>query len=39
MLVMLYTTGVLRAEMCHLKVSDFDGKRMVIHVRLGEGNP
>jgi integrase len=26
-----------RAEMCHLKVSDIDKKRMVIHVREGNG--
>jgi integrase len=29
MLMMLYATGLRRAEMCHLKVSDIDSKRMV----------
>jgi site-specific recombinase XerD len=37
MLMMLYATGLRRAEMCHLKVSDIDSKRMVIHVRQGKG--
>ena len=37
MMMMLYTTGLRRAEMCHLKVSDIDSTRMVIHVR--QGNP
>src|ERR1700757_893231 len=37
MLMMLYATGLRRAEMCHLKVSDIDSKRMVIHVRKGKG--
>ena len=37
MLMMLYATGLRRAEMCHLKVSDIDSKRMVIHVREGKG--
>jgi len=29
MMMMLYATGLRRAEMCHLKVSDIDSKRMV----------
>jgi site-specific recombinase XerD len=37
MLMMLYATGLRRAEMSHLKVSDIDSKRMVIHVRQGKG--
>jgi ParB family chromosome partitioning protein len=35
---MLYATGLHRAEMCHLKVSDIDSQRMVIHVRQGNGS-
>jgi integrase/recombinase XerD len=37
MLMVLYATGLRRAEICHLKVSDIDSKRMVIHVRQGKG--
>jgi site-specific recombinase XerD len=37
MLMMLYATGLRRAELCHLKVSDLDSERMVIHVRQGKG--
>ncbi len=37
MLMMLYATGLRRAELCHLKVSDIDSERMVIHVRQGKG--
>jgi site-specific recombinase XerD len=33
----LYSTGVRRAELTHLKVSDIDSKRMVIHVQGGKG--
>ena len=29
MMMMLYATGLRRAEMCHLKVSDIDSERMV----------
>jgi len=37
LLTTLYTTGVRRAELTHLKVSDIDSKRMVIHVQGGKG--
>src|SRR6202790_1659843 len=37
MLMMLYATGLRRAELCHLKVCDIDSERMVIHVRQGKG--
>ena len=37
MLMTLYATGMRRAEMCRLKVSDVDSKRMVIHIRHGKG--
>ena len=33
----LYATGVRRAELAHLKVSDIDSQRMVIHVQGGKG--
>ena len=33
----LYATGVRRAELTHLKISDIDSKRMVIHVQGGKG--
>jgi site-specific recombinase XerD len=33
----LYATGVRRAELTHLQVSDIDSRRMVIHVRGGKG--
>ena len=37
MLMMLYATGLRRAELCQLKVCDIDSERMVIHVRQGKG--
>src|ERR1700675_2951287 len=37
LLMTLYATGVRRAELTHLKVSDIDSKRMVIHVQGGKG--
>lgn len=37
-LMTLYSTGLRRAELCRLKVSDVDSARMVIHVRQGKGN-
>jgi hypothetical protein len=33
----LYATGVRRAELTHLKISDIDSQRMVIHVQGGKG--
>src|SRR6516225_2644458 len=37
MLMLLYATGMRRAELTHLKVNDIDSQRMVIHVRGGKG--
>src|SRR3954447_2983150 len=37
-LMMLYATGLRRAELSHLKVSDIDSERMVIHVKGGKGH-
>lgn len=37
MLMTLYSTGMRRAEMCRLKVSDVNSERMVIHIRHGKG--
>ena len=37
MLMMLYATGLRRAELCRLKVTDIDSERMVIHVHEGKG--
>jgi len=36
LLMALYATGLRRAELARLKVSDVDSKRMVIHVRGGK---
>ena len=36
-LLTLYATGVRRAELTRLKISDIDSKRMVIHVVGGKG--
>jgi len=36
-LLTLYATGVRRAELTRLKISDVDSKRMVIHVEGGKG--
>ena len=33
LLMTLYATGVRRAELARLKVSDIDSQRMVIHIR------
>jgi len=37
MLMLLYATGMRRAELTHLKVNDIDSQRTVIHVRGGKG--
>jgi integrase/recombinase XerD len=37
LLMTLYATGLRRAELACLKVSDIDSQRMVIHVRGGKG--
>ena len=37
LLMTLYATGLRCAELTHLKVSDVDSKRMVIHVHAGKG--
>jgi integrase/recombinase XerD len=36
-LMTLYSTGMRRAELCRLKVTDIDGARKVIHIRQGKG--
>jgi integrase/recombinase XerD len=33
----MYATGARRAEPAHLKVSDIDSKRVVVHIREGKG--
>jgi site-specific recombinase XerD len=37
MLITLYSTGMRRAELCHLKVEDIDSTRMLIRIRQGKG--
>jgi integrase/recombinase XerD len=37
MIMTLYATGVRRAELCRLKVSDIDSGRMVVHIQQGKG--
>jgi len=37
MLMTLYSTGMRRTEMCHLKVEDIDSKRNMVHIRAGKG--
>jgi site-specific recombinase XerD len=37
LLMALYATGLRRAELAHLKISDIDSERMVIHVKGGKG--
>jgi integrase/recombinase XerD len=34
----LYATGLRRAELCRLRVTDVDSERMMIHVHKGKGN-
>ena len=36
-LMTLYATGVRRAELCNLKVSDIDSAQMVLHILNGKG--
>ena len=36
-LMTLYSTGVRRAELCRLQVSDIDSQRMVVHIHHGKG--
>ena len=38
MLMTLYSTGMRRAELCHLKVEDIDSVRMLVHIRHGKRN-
>src|SRR5579862_38519 len=37
LLMTLYAAGARRAEVAHLKISDIDSQRMVIHIRGGKG--
>ena len=37
LLMTLYATGLRRAELTHLKISNVDSQRMVIHVKGGKG--
>ena len=37
LLMTLYATGARNAEVTHLKVSDIDRQRMVVHIRGGKG--
>jgi site-specific recombinase XerD len=37
LLMIMYATGARRAEAAHLKVSDIDSQRMVVHIREGKG--
>src|SRR5271169_5453336 len=37
LLMTMYATGARRAEAAHLKVSDIDSRRMVVHIRGGKG--
>ena len=37
MLMTAYSTGMRRAEICHLKVEDIDSDRMLIRIRQGKG--
>jgi len=38
LLMTLYSTGMRRAEVTHLKVNDIDSERMIIHIRQGKGS-
>jgi integrase len=37
LLMTLYATGVRRAELARLKITDIDSRRMVIHIQGGKG--
>ena len=37
LLITLYATGARNAELTHLKISDIDSQRMVVHIRGGKG--
>jgi integrase len=37
LLMTLYSTGMRRAEVTRLKVSDIDSKWMMIHIKQGKG--
>jgi integrase len=37
-LMMLYSTGMRRGELCRLKVTDVDSERRVIHIHQGKGS-
>ena len=36
-MLILYATGMRREELVHLKISDIDSARMLIHIRQGKG--
>jgi site-specific recombinase XerD len=38
LLMTLYATSAHRTELTHLKVSDIDSQRMVVHIRSGKGH-
>jgi integrase/recombinase XerD len=38
LLMMLYSTAMRRSELCRLKVSDLDSKRMMIRINQGKGS-
>ena len=37
LLITLYATGARNSELTHLKISDIDRQRMVVHIRGGKG--
>jgi integrase/recombinase XerD len=37
MLMVLYSTGIRKAELRHLQVADIDSRRMLIHIQRGKG--
>jgi integrase/recombinase XerD len=37
MIMALYSTGVRRAELCQLRVTNIDSRRMMVHIRHGKG--